>query len=576
MDSTGSSTSDARALAADLAARDDATLRALFTARSVSASAPWRDFFDAAEALLEPASIDRTLIRLPRSALAALSAGTADDTVRADLVARALAYPDGTPYRAVAERVQALAGERPDAFTPSAAPADPPKATGTDAAAAAERAALSIASLADVLLAALAAPPARTGAGAVSATDRKRMLEAGAVSSGEELDDLLASAEAAGLATRGEREWLDTTGGEQWLRTSTARRWEAVAEGFRAALPAALRTTAGGITPPAAWPDAYPLDLDWPVRQAVLARIARRWGLVTPSGAEPEWAATLRSGAPADAASLSVLLPPEIDRIYLQADLSAIAPGPLAPALDLRLRTMAVRESRAQASTYRFTAESIAHAVGTGETAESLRGFLTALSLTGIPQPLDYLIDRTAARHGLVRVRADVASGRTEVASNDPALLDTLEVDQSVRPIGLIREGHLLTSRVARDAVYWTLDDARYPAVALTDDGEPEPLQRRRLAPAGTETAHPYARLLEALRTVPAGDADAAWLGRELDAAVRARATIVVVAALPDGSTREFTLEATGIGGGRLRGRDRGSDTERTLPVSSIVSARPA
>jgi hypothetical protein len=39
---------------------------------------------------------------------------------------------------------------------------------------------------------------------------------------------------------------------------------------------------------------------------------------------------------------------------------------------------------------------------------------------------------------------------------------------------------------------------------------------------------------------------------------------------------REFTLEATGLGGGRLRGRDRGADTERTLPVSSIVSTRPA
>jgi hypothetical protein len=472
--------------------------------------------------------------------------------------------------------VRTLGDERPEAFTPSLTPADPPAATGTDAAAAAERAALSIASLADVLLSALASPPARTGSGAVSATDRKRMLETGAVSSAEELDDLLASAEVAGLASRGEREWLVTPRGEQWLRMSTADRWEAVAEGFRDALPTALRTATGGIAPSAAWPDMYPLDPDWANRHAALTRIARRWGLVTPSGAEPEWAATLRSGAPADAASLSVLLPPEIDRIYLQADLTAISPGPLAPALDLRLRTMAVRESRAQASTYRFTAESIANAVGSGETAGSLRAFLTTLSLTGIPQPLDYLIERTAARHGLVRVRADAASGRTQVTSDDAALLDTLEVDQSVRAVGLIREGDMLTSRVGRDAVYWTLVDARYPAVALTDDGEPEPLQRRRVAPAAIVAPRPYERLVSVLRTVPAGDADAAWLGRELDAAVRARATIVVVAALPDGSTREFTLEATGIGGGRLRGRDRGSDTERTLPVSSIVSARPA
>jgi hypothetical protein len=51
---------------------------------------------------------------------------------------------------------------------------------------------------------------------------------------------------------------------------------------------------------------------------------------------------------------------------------------------------------------------------------------------------------------------------------------------------------------------------------------------------------------------------------------VRARATIVVAVRLPDGTEREFTIEATGLGGGRLRGLDRTVDVERTLPVSSI------
>jgi hypothetical protein len=51
---------------------------------------------------------------------------------------------------------------------------------------------------------------------------------------------------------------------------------------------------------------------------------------------------------------------------------------------------------------------------------------------------------------------------------------------------------------------------------------------------------------------------------------------IVVVVRMPDGSERALTLEASGLGGGRLRGRDRGADVERTLPVSSIVSVRPA
>ena len=48
------------------------------------------------------------------------------------------------------------------------------------------------------------------------------------------------------------------------------------------------------------------------------------------------------------------------------------------------------------------------------------------------------------------------------------------------------------------------------------------------------------------------------------------------VEALRDGTEREFTIEATGLGGGRLRGLDRNVDVERTLPVSSITRVSPA
>ncbi|HCM51052.1 MAG TPA: hypothetical protein DIS91_11055, partial [Microbacterium sp.] len=72
------------------------------------------------------------------------------------------------------------------------------------------------------------------------------------------------------------------------------------------------------------------------------------------------------------------------------------------------------------------------------------------------------------------------------------------------------------------------------------------------------------------------GDGDAAWLERELEQAVRTKSIIVVTAQISDAETRTFTLEATGLGGGRLRGRDRGADVERTLPISTIVNVSPA
>jgi hypothetical protein len=344
-------------------------------------------------------------------------------------------------------------------------------------------------------------------------------------------------------------------------------------------VPAGLRTEDGGFRPLSSWAGAYPLHAEWTDRSARLRRIAEAWGLITAVGTEPRWTASLRAGDSPDTESLAAHMPAEIDRVYLQADLTAIAPGPLAPALDLRLRTIATRESRAQASTYRFSTESLGTGMTEGETAESIRTFLRGISLTGIPQPLDYLVESTAARHGLIRVRADEATGRTRLEATDLALRDTILVDQALRPLGFVRDGHELASRVERDAVYWSLADARYPVVALDASGAPESLHRRTRAADSTVLIEPrdtYARLIAALRAGHETDADAAWLGRELEQAVRTKSVIIVVVRMPDGSERALTLEASGLGGGRLRGRDRGADVERTLPVSSIVSVRPA
>ncbi|MEU1972894.1 helicase-associated domain-containing protein [Microbacterium sp. NPDC019599] len=569
-------TTGERSLAMWLATRDDAALAETFALRSVSPTVPWHDFFDAADALLDAASVDRALVRLPRPALVALSNGVTDED-RPLVEPLALVDAAGEPYPAIAERVAAAAAAAPEAFETDAAPEQPTPADPSASAAAAERAFGSIGALADLLIATQHTPLSRTGAGPVSAADRKRLTDAGAIDSPEDLDDLVAAASAAGLIDGTDREWTVSEAADAWLRAVTTTRWADVVEGLRASLRPGLRTPEGGFLPLSAWPQRYPLDPEWPAIAARQRRLAERWGLVTPEGDEPAWAASLRRGEGADAAGLAGFLPAEIDRIYLQADLSAIAPGPLAPALDLRLRRIAVRESRAQASTYRFTAESLVAGMTEGESAESVREFLAQLSLTGIPQPLEYLITSTAARHGLVRVGVD-GNGNTAITSTEPSVLDAISVDQALRPLGLVRDGRQLITRAGRDVVYWSLADARYPVVALDEYGAPAPIVRRR-APRRTEAdgpVHSYAPLVARLRETHGTDSDAAWLGRELEQAVRARSIIAVVVRLPDGAERSFTLEATGLGGGRLRGRDRSADIERTLPVSSIVSVRPA
>jgi len=563
-------TTPARPLADWLAAASDEELAYLFSARRVRPDAGWHDFFDAAEALLDPASIARALPALTAAEAAGLlrAADGADAGEQRDaLTALALLRPDGEPHPVV---LADLAGRDP--VPPIGSTAIEPAAEDS-AAHAAERAFTTVAILADLLLITRDSPFALLAGGAVSAGEKRQLSESGIPP--ELVDPLVAVAIAAGLAVADGRKLRTSATAEDWLRSSAAARWSVLATAFRDALPRGVRSANGGWIAPEEWPLAHPWDPTWAERSEQLIASARLLGLIAEGGTEPEWSIPLRNGEPADATALALLLPTEVDRIFLQNDLTAIAPGPLAPPLDVRLRTMASRESAAQASSYRFTTESVTRAFAGGETAESILEFLTGLSLTGIPQPLSYLVSQAAQRHGLVRVSTDDETGRTRIESTDQHLIEAMSVDQTLRPLALTKHVDSLTTRVGRDTVFWALADARYPATLVGPDGGTL-VGERHPVPEPVLIASPEAELaplIARLRAQQGPDADAAWLDRELEAAVRAKAVLQVTVGMPDGSTRELLLEATGLGGGRLRGRDRAADVERTMPVSSIRSA---
>lgn len=560
-------TTHARPLAVWLAAADDSELKRLFAERGVRPDASWHDFFDAAEALLDPTSLDRVLRGVTDDEARVLTAAATGATVPASarLVALGVQQADGTLLVPVVDAVTA----RP---LPAVAHFDTAPATESSSALAAERAFTSVAAIADLLLATRDAPFSLLSTGGLTAAERRRMAEAGV--SLEHVDPLLALGETTGLTRQDGRALRITRRGDDWLALPAVERWSVAVLAFRAALPHSLRTPEGGWVPTASWSTRHPWDPDWAARSAELLRRAVLLGLVDDEGREPAWAVPLRDGEAPDIELLRAMLPAEVDRIFLQNDLTAIAPGPLASVLDVRLRSMARRESAAQASTYRFTADSLAHAIAEGESEESIITFLSDLTLTDIPQPLRYLVSQTAARHGLVRIAVDAETGRTLIHSADAHLIETLSVDQALRPLGLTPDHGSLATRVSADTTYWALIDAHYPATLVGADGTPLPVHRTVLDDPEPAPSPSYTSLLEKLRTREGPDADAAWLDRELEAAVRTRGIVVVDVGMPDGSTRELTLEATGLGGGRLRGRDRAAGVERTLPVSSIRSAR--
>lgn len=560
----------ARPLAEHLAAMSDADLSELFSERGVRPDVGWQDFFDAAEALLEPASLARVLPRLTlaeATVLQRMAAGerTDDSDDRRTVERLALVRPDGELPPPVVTAVS----DRPALTAPTSHHQG--QADDRAAAHAAERAFTTVATIADLLLAAKDRPFALLAGGGLSAGEKRQLSDSGVAT--ESVDHLLAIASTAGLVAVGDRRLHTTAIADEWLRSSVSERWSELARGFRDALPRGIRSDRGGWIPLPDWAQAHPWDSAWPERSAALTEQARLLGLVADDGTEPAWASPLRDGHDADPSSLAALLPAEVDRIFLQNDLSAISPGPLAPALDVRLRTVAARESAAQASTYRFTPESVARALVAGESEESLVDFLETVSLTGIPQPLRYLIAQTAQRHGLVRVSTDAETGRTRIESADPHLVDAIAVDQALRPLALTKHVGSLTTRVGRDTVYWALTDARYPATLVDADGTVLTGERHPPVTTPEDDVSDYSSLIAALRSHQGPDADAAWLDRELEAAVRAKAVLRVTVGMPDGSTRELLLEATGLGGGRLRGRDKAADVERTLPVSSIRAA---
>ena len=128
------------------------------------------------------------------------------------------------------------------------------------------------------------------------------------------------------------------------------------------------------------------------------------------------------------ATALAALLPDPVDHVLIQADLTAVAPGPLESSLARTLQLLADVESRGGATVYRFTAGSVRRALDAGWSAVEVHDFIASVSRTPVPQPLTYLVDDTARTFGTVRVghaeaflRADDEAALTELLHHPKA-----------------------------------------------------------------------------------------------------------------------------------------------------------
>ncbi|MER6122199.1 helicase-associated domain-containing protein [Streptomyces sp. NPDC001795] len=154
-----------------------------------------------------------------------------------------------------------------------------------------------------------------------------------------------------------------------------------------------------------------------------------------PAQRDPLTAAERAAAATRATRLLAPLLPEPLDHVLLQADLTAVAPGPLERPLADMLGVLADVESKGGATVYRFTPASVRRALDAGRSASDLHAFLTAHSRTPVPQPLAYLIDDVARKHGHLRVGAASAYVRCD----DDALLNEILADRRSAALRLRR-----------------------------------------------------------------------------------------------------------------------------------------
>jgi hypothetical protein len=239
---------------------------------------------------------------------------------------------------------------------------------------------------------------------------------------------------------------------------------------------------------------------------------------------------------PPSATALDRFLPARVGHVLIQADLTAIAPGPLTPEAASELGTLADVESRGGATVYRFSPASLARAHALGWTVDDILATLTKRSRTPLPQPLEYQVrelNRPGRRPaGTIGMAAD---GRLVKLGHRPPLRASPSVELNEPGPGQ------------------PLDDATLDSIVSA-------LRKSEAAPdeyvdQGTTSEHFWAAPLETLREAVETQ-EVVWLGY-----VDAR-----------GESREKVVHVVGVDEGQVTAKDTQGATI-SLPVHRVSAA---
>ncbi|MBA2694447.1 MAG: helicase-associated domain-containing protein, partial [Actinobacteria bacterium] len=482
-------------------------------------------------------------------------------------------------------------------------------------------------------------PPRVLRSGGVAVRDLTRLssrLEIGAAETGWLVEVL----HAARLLARDDTEdatWMPTGEADDWLDRPPHTRWAQLAQAW-------LTTTSAssliGVSD-SGRVNALSVQTSWPAgrqrRRDVLAALATlpngaapgedelrdlvRWhhplrmARASATGAgtgvdvvlrEAEWAGVLGRGAlsgpgrqllstgtdPA-AELMSPHIPPAVDHVLLQADLTAVAPGRLDGPTRAVMRLVGDVESRGGATVHRITEQTIRRALDTGWSADRLLSEIAGISRTPIPQPLAYLVRDVARRHGVVRVGSCTAYLRCD----DAALLDRVEADRALSLLQLRRIAPtVLISPVPASTALDLLREQQYGPVAEGADGgisiAPGRLHRATRRPDPTVAISSIDEQVARELVASMRHGELARVAHDEHEIPRSTDPVVTLSVLREAATDGVPVwigyaDAVGgvqrhlfrpqlVEGGRVVGTIGTSDAPRTLLLHRISGVRPA
>ncbi|WP_256838057.1 helicase-associated domain-containing protein [Ornithinimicrobium faecis] len=285
-------------------------------------------------------------------------------------------------------------------------------------------------------------------------------------------------------------------------------------------------------------------------------------------------------------------IPEAVEHVLVQADLTAVAPGRLDGPARSVMRLLGEVESRGGATVHRITESGIRRALDLGWSADRVLSEVSAVSRTGVPQPLDYLVRDVARRHGVARV----GSVGSYVRSDDAALLDRVLADRTLGLLQLRRIAPtVLVSPVSAGTVLDVLREGQYGPVPEGEDGgltlvslQDHRAARRPVSPTRISTvdAETAARIVA---TMISGESNRPAGGRGLPAptdpvvtssllreAAAERLPVWIGYADEVGGIQRLLLRPTVVEQGRVRGTVADQDAPRTFLLHRISGVAAA